>query len=32
MIGTVGTRVAGADVKTALTTPEAPDLHGAVRA
>lgn len=28
VIGTVGTRVAGADVKTALTTPEAPDLHG----
>ncbi len=28
MIGTVGTRVAGADLKTALTTPEAPDLHG----
>jgi UDP-N-acetylmuramoyl-L-alanyl-D-glutamate--2,6-diaminopimelate ligase len=27
-IGTVGTRVAGTDVKTALTTPEAPDLHG----
>jgi UDP-N-acetylmuramoyl-L-alanyl-D-glutamate--2,6-diaminopimelate ligase len=26
-IGTVGTRVAGVDVKTALTTPEAPDLH-----
>jgi UDP-N-acetylmuramoyl-L-alanyl-D-glutamate--2,6-diaminopimelate ligase len=26
-IGTVGTRVAGTDVKTALTTPEAPDLH-----
>ena len=28
MIGTVGTRVAGEEVKTALTTPEAPDLHG----
>ncbi|WP_425475663.1 UDP-N-acetylmuramoyl-L-alanyl-D-glutamate--2,6-diaminopimelate ligase [Nocardioides tweenelious] len=28
VIGTVGTRVAGADVKTSLTTPEAPDLHG----
>lgn len=28
VIGTVGTRVAGADIKTALTTPEAPDLHG----
>jgi len=27
VIGTVGTRVAGRDVKTALTTPEAPDLH-----
>ncbi len=27
MIGTVGTRIAGTDVKTALTTPEAPDLH-----
>jgi len=27
-IGTVGTRVAGEDVRTALTTPEAPDLHG----
>ncbi|HEX5862645.1 MAG TPA: Mur ligase domain-containing protein, partial [Nocardioides sp.] len=25
-IGTVGTRVAGVDVKTSLTTPEAPDL------
>jgi UDP-N-acetylmuramoyl-L-alanyl-D-glutamate--2,6-diaminopimelate ligase len=28
VIGTVGTRVAGRDVKTILTTPEAPDLHG----
>ncbi len=28
VIGTVGTRIAGADVKTELTTPEAPDLHG----
>jgi UDP-N-acetylmuramoyl-L-alanyl-D-glutamate--2,6-diaminopimelate ligase len=28
VIGTVGTRVNGAEVKTALTTPEAPDLHG----
>lgn len=28
VIGTVGTRVAGRDVKTSLTTPEAPDLHG----
>jgi UDP-N-acetylmuramoyl-L-alanyl-D-glutamate--2,6-diaminopimelate ligase len=27
-IGTVGTRIAGTDVKTSLTTPEAPDLHG----
>ncbi|MBD8869214.1 UDP-N-acetylmuramoyl-L-alanyl-D-glutamate--2,6-diaminopimelate ligase [Nocardioides sp. MJB4] len=27
-IGTVGTRVAGQDVRTSLTTPEAPDLHG----
>ncbi len=28
VIGTVGTRVAGQDLKTDLTTPEAPDLHG----
>ncbi len=28
VIGTVGTRVNGEDVKTSLTTPEAPDLHG----
>ncbi|MGD9959617.1 UDP-N-acetylmuramoyl-L-alanyl-D-glutamate--2,6-diaminopimelate ligase [Nocardioides sp.] len=28
VIGTVGTRMAGRDVRTALTTPEAPDLHG----
>ncbi len=28
VIGTVGTRVAGRDVATSLTTPEAPDLHG----
>jgi UDP-N-acetylmuramoyl-L-alanyl-D-glutamate--2,6-diaminopimelate ligase len=28
VIGTVGTRIAGEDVKTELTTPEAPDLHG----
>jgi UDP-N-acetylmuramoyl-L-alanyl-D-glutamate--2,6-diaminopimelate ligase len=28
VIGTVGTRVGGEDVKTPLTTPEAPDLHG----
>ena len=28
VIGTVGTRLRGVDVKTALTTPEAPDLHG----
>jgi UDP-N-acetylmuramoyl-L-alanyl-D-glutamate--2,6-diaminopimelate ligase len=27
VIGTVGTRIAGQDVKTSLTTPEAPDLH-----
>jgi UDP-N-acetylmuramoyl-L-alanyl-D-glutamate--2,6-diaminopimelate ligase len=27
VIGTVGTRLAGRDVRTALTTPEAPDLH-----
>ncbi|CUR54014.1 UDP-N-acetylmuramoyl-L-alanyl-D-glutamate--2, 6-diaminopimelate ligase [metagenome] len=27
-IGTVGTRIAGRDLRTALTTPEAPDLHG----
>jgi UDP-N-acetylmuramoyl-L-alanyl-D-glutamate--2,6-diaminopimelate ligase len=27
-IGTVGTRIDGADVPTSLTTPEAPDLHG----
>ena len=28
VVGTVGTRVDGEDVKTVLTTPEAPDLHG----
>ncbi|MEZ5092366.1 MAG: UDP-N-acetylmuramoyl-L-alanyl-D-glutamate--2,6-diaminopimelate ligase [Nocardioides sp.] len=28
VIGTVGTRIGGRDVATALTTPEAPDLHG----
>lgn len=28
VIGTVGTRIAGEDVRTSLTTPEAPDLHG----
>ncbi|MFB9549138.1 UDP-N-acetylmuramoyl-L-alanyl-D-glutamate--2,6-diaminopimelate ligase [Nocardioides luteus] len=28
VIGTVGTRIGGHDVKTTLTTPEAPDLHG----
>ncbi len=28
VIGTVGTRIDGDDVETALTTPEAPDLHG----
>ncbi len=27
VVGTVGTRIDGADVSTALTTPEAPDLH-----
>ncbi|CAN5638560.1 UDP-N-acetylmuramoyl-L-alanyl-D-glutamate--2,6-diaminopimelate ligase [soil metagenome] len=27
VVGTVGTRVAGVEVKTSLTTPEAPDLH-----
>ena len=27
VIGTVGTRIAGQDVPTSLTTPEAPDLH-----
>ncbi len=27
VVGTVGTRIAGRDVPTALTTPEAPDLH-----
>jgi UDP-N-acetylmuramoyl-L-alanyl-D-glutamate--2,6-diaminopimelate ligase len=27
VVGTVGTRIAGVDLKTALTTPEAPDLH-----
>ena len=27
MIGTVGTRIDGSDVASALTTPEAPDLH-----
>ncbi len=28
VIGTVGTRIGGREVKTSLTTPEAPDLHG----
>jgi UDP-N-acetylmuramoyl-L-alanyl-D-glutamate--2,6-diaminopimelate ligase len=28
VVGTVGTRVDGEEIKTALTTPEAPDLHG----
>ncbi len=28
VIGTVGTRIAGEDVPSELTTPEAPDLHG----
>ena len=27
VVGTVGTRIAGQEVRTALTTPEAPDLH-----
>jgi UDP-N-acetylmuramoyl-L-alanyl-D-glutamate--2,6-diaminopimelate ligase len=27
VVGTVGTRIAGQDVSTSLTTPEAPDLH-----
>ncbi len=27
VVGTVGTRIAGQEVATALTTPEAPDLH-----
>ncbi len=27
VIGTVGTRIDGVDVRTSLTTPEAPDLH-----
>ena len=27
VVGTVGTRIAGSEVKTSLTTPEAPDLH-----
>ncbi len=27
VVGTVGTRIAGHEVRTALTTPEAPDLH-----
>ncbi|HEU4568886.1 MAG TPA: UDP-N-acetylmuramoyl-L-alanyl-D-glutamate--2,6-diaminopimelate ligase [Marmoricola sp.] len=27
VIGTVGTRVAGTELRTSLTTPEAPDLH-----
>lgn len=27
VVGTVGTRVAGQEIKTQLTTPEAPDLH-----
>lgn len=28
VVGTVGTRIGGEDLATALTTPEAPDLHG----
>jgi UDP-N-acetylmuramoyl-L-alanyl-D-glutamate--2,6-diaminopimelate ligase len=31
VIGTVGTRILGADVASALTTPEAPDLHRLLR-
>ncbi|MCW2785721.1 MAG: UDP-N-acetylmuramoyl-L-alanyl-D-glutamate--2,6-diaminopimelate ligase [Marmoricola sp.] len=27
VVGTVGTRIAGREIKTSLTTPEAPDLH-----
>ena len=27
VVGTIGTRIDGEDVKTSLTTPEAPDLH-----
>jgi UDP-N-acetylmuramoyl-L-alanyl-D-glutamate--2,6-diaminopimelate ligase len=27
VVGTVGTRIAGRELKTSLTTPEAPDLH-----
>lgn len=27
VVGTIGTRIAGQDVRTVLTTPEAPDLH-----
>ncbi len=27
VVGTVGTRITGVDLKTTLTTPEAPDLH-----
>ncbi|WP_340538695.1 UDP-N-acetylmuramoyl-L-alanyl-D-glutamate--2,6-diaminopimelate ligase [Nocardioides sp. GXZ039] len=27
VVGTVGTRIAGEDIATSLTTPEAPDLH-----
>jgi UDP-N-acetylmuramoyl-L-alanyl-D-glutamate--2,6-diaminopimelate ligase len=27
VVGTVGTRIDGVDIKTTLTTPEAPDLH-----
>ncbi len=28
VVGTVGTRILGSEVRTSLTTPEAPDLHG----
>ena len=31
VIGTVGTRILGSDVTSALTTPEAPDLHRLLR-
>jgi UDP-N-acetylmuramoyl-L-alanyl-D-glutamate--2,6-diaminopimelate ligase len=31
VIGTVGTRILGEDVASALTTPEAPELHGLLR-
>src|SRR4029079_8588832 len=31
VVGTVGTRILGEDVSSALTTPEAPDLHRLLR-